>query len=72
LFYARFEFAEQFGVNPADVGKVDMQTWLEWLMWRKTKASRDTWQYWRTPGEAKQFTPAQRELFDWAAWPEGY
>lgn len=69
---AILSFAEQFGINPDDVERsVSVATWLRWLYWEKTKASRATWEQWRSPGE-KNFTPAQRYLFDWAAWSEEY
>ena len=37
---ARLRFAEQFGISPAEVGKLPAQWWYRWTLWENAKASR--------------------------------
>lgn len=62
-----YTYAEEYHCHPQDVPQiVTAEAWERWKLLKRAKASREVWEQWRA-GQAKQMTPEQKQLFDWAA-----
>lgn len=64
----RLQMAEQFGIHPAEMGRLSVTIWYQWQEWEQAKAARNAIAKSLQPGAnwATDLTAQERALMRWA------